>query len=82
MRLLIVEDEKPLSKILSEILKRNNYIVDAVYDGQDGLDYALAEDYDAILLDIMLPKMNGLEMLKELRKTGQINPCPALNSEI
>lgn len=81
MRLLIVEDEKSLSKILSEILKKNNYIVDAVFDGQDGLDYALSEEYDAILLDIMLPKMNGLEMLSELRKQGNSTPVLLLTAK-
>lgn len=67
MRILVVEDEAPLADALTEILKRNKYFVDTVYDGVDGLDYALTGVYDCILLDIMLPKMNGLEVLHHLR---------------
>ncbi|MDE5946191.1 MAG: response regulator transcription factor [Oscillospiraceae bacterium] len=68
MRILVVEDEVQLADALSEILKRNKYFVDTVYDGIDGLDYALSGVYDCILLDIMLPKMNGLEVLRNLRQ--------------
>lgn len=81
MKLLIVEDEKLLSKILTEILKKEKYIVDAVYDGQDGLDYAMTGSYDVILLDIMLPKMNGLEMLKKLRESGDSTPVLMLTAK-
>jgi len=81
MRILIVEDEKPLSKILTEILKKNNYIVDAVYDGIDGLDYATSSLYDAILLDIMLPKMDGLELLRKLREKGNSTPVLLLTAK-
>lgn len=68
MRILLVEDEIQLSEALSQILTKNKYIVDAVYDGEDGLDYGLTDIYDVIILDIMLPKLNGLEVLKRLRK--------------
>lgn len=68
MRLLLVEDEKQLSEALKQILIKNKYIVDAVYSGDDGLDYALTDVYDVIILDIMLPKLNGLEILKTIRK--------------
>ena len=81
MRILIVEDEKPLSKILTEILKKNNYIVDAVYDGIDGLEYAISSGYDAILLDIMLPKMDGLELLRKLREKGNSTPVLLLTAK-
>ena len=81
MRILIVEDEIPLSKVLSEILKKNNYMVDAVYDGADGLDYALSDSYDVILLDIMLPKMDGLAMLNELRRQGRSTPVLLLTAK-
>jgi len=81
MRILIVEDEIALSNVLSEILKKNNYAVDAVYDGADGLDYAVSGLYDAILLDIMLPKMNGLEMLKALRSQGHSTPVLLLTAK-
>ena len=70
MRLLLAEDEQDLSKALCAILKHNNYSVDAVYDGQDALDYGLSENYDGIILDIMMPKKNGIEVLTELRKSG------------
>lgn len=61
MRILIIEDESQLADALSEILKRNKYFVDTVYDGIDGLDSALTDVYDCILLDIMLPGMNGID---------------------
>lgn len=64
MKLLLVEDERELSEALFQILTNNKYSVDAVYDGEDGLDYALTGVYDVIVLDIMLPKLNGLSLLK------------------
>ena len=81
MRLLLAEDEKDLSKALCTILKHNNYSVDAVYDGQDALDYGLCENYDGIILDIMMPKMNGIEVLKELRKQGVSTPIIMLTAK-
>ena len=68
MRILVIEDEVQLADAVSEILKRNKYFVDMVYDGADGLDYALTGVYDCILLDVMLPKMNGFEVLSNLRR--------------
>ncbi len=70
MRLLLAEDEKELSRALVAILKHNNYSVDAVYDGLDAYNYAKAENYDGIILDIMMPKMNGIEALKKMRAEG------------
>ncbi|MDF2942854.1 MAG: two component transcriptional regulator, winged helix family [Herbinix sp.] len=70
MRILLAEDEKEMSNALVAILKHNNYSVDAVYDGADALDYGLSENYDVIILDIMMPKMNGLEVLEKLRVKG------------
>ncbi len=68
MRILLVEDERGLSKALTAILKHNQYSVDAVYDGQAAID-AFDEDlYDLVLLDVMLPKKDGLTVLKEIRK--------------
>ncbi len=67
MKLLVVEDEVQLADALSEILKRNMYSVDTVYDGIDGLDNALTGVYDGIILDIMLPGMSGIEILKNMR---------------
>ncbi len=68
MRILLVEDEKGLSKALTAILKHNQYSVDAVYDGQEAIDCFDENLYDLVLLDIMLPKKNGLEVLKEIRQ--------------
>lgn len=81
MRLLLAEDEKELSKALCAILKHNNYSVDAVYNGQDALDYGLAENYDGIILDIMMPKKNGLEVLSELRAAGISTPVIILTAK-
>lgn len=76
MRLLLAEDEKELSAALSAILKHNNYSVDAVYNGQDALDYLENGHYDAAILDIMMPQMDGLTVLKRLRAVG--NPVPVI----
>lgn len=81
MRILLVEDEKHLAEAISQILKKNNYTVDMVYDGEDGLDYALSDIYDLILLDIMLPKLNGIEVLKEIRKEGISVPVLMLTAK-
>ncbi len=81
MRVLLAEDEKDLSKALCAILKHNNYSVDAVYNGQDALDYGLCENYDAIILDIMMPKMDGLQVLSELRKNGISTPVMILTAK-
>ncbi|MGI6202916.1 MAG: response regulator transcription factor [Eubacteriales bacterium] len=70
MKLLIAEDERELSAALCAILRHNNYSVDAVYDGQDALDYAASGDYDGVILDIMLPRRDGVSVLTELRKRG------------
>ena len=80
MKILIVEDEVALADALSEILRRNKYAVDAVYDGEDGLDYALTDIYDCILLDIMLPKRSGLDVLRELRKQHISTPVLLLTA--
>ncbi|MDE6730340.1 MAG: response regulator transcription factor [Oscillospiraceae bacterium] len=81
MKILIVEDEIALAEALSEILKRNKYLVDAVHDGEDGLSYALTDLYDCILLDIMLPKMNGLDVLRALRKQRISTPVLLLTAK-
>ncbi len=81
MRILIVEDEIALADVLTEILRKNNYSVDAVHDGVDGLDYALSGVYDAILLDIMLPRMDGLQMLRKLRSNGDSTPVLLLTAK-
>lgn len=68
MRLLLAEDEKELSNALVTILKHNNYSVDAVYNGQDALDYLEMGLYDGAVLDIMMPKMDGITVLKKIRE--------------
>lgn len=76
MRILIVEDEQQLSEALGAILEKHNYIVDRVFNGEDGLDYILSNIYDLVILDIMLPLMNGLDVLKKARKEGI--ECPII----
>lgn len=81
MRLLLVEDEIQLSEALNQILTKNRYVVDAVYNGEDGLDYGLTDIYDVIILDIMLPKLNGLEVLRRLRKESIKTPVILLTAK-
>lgn len=80
MRILVVEDEVSLADAITAILKKEHYFVDAVYDGRDGLDYALSGIYDLILLDIMLPKMNGLDVLKNIRSNKLSTPVMLLTA--
>ena len=68
MRLLLAEDEKALSSALQVILNHNNYSVDAVYNGQDAYDYIMAGVYDGVILDVMMPKMNGFDVCKNIRQ--------------
>lgn len=81
MRLLVIEDETALADALCEILKQNSYMVDAVYNGLDGLDYARSDVYDIILLDIMLPGMDGITVLKTLRKEQIFTPVILLTAK-
>lgn len=76
MRILVAEDEKNLNSIIVKSLKANNYSVDACYDGAEALDYAECAEYDAIVLDIMMPKMDGIEVVKRLRSKN--NKVPVL----
>lgn len=76
MRLLLAEDERSLSRALVTILEKNNYTVDAVYNGEDALEYLQTGSYDAAILDIMMPKMDGITVLKRLR--AQENPVPII----
>lgn len=80
MKLLVVEDEIQLADALSEILRRNKYSVDTVYNGIDGLDDAVTGVYDCIILDIMLPGMNGLEVLGNIRKEKISTPVLLLTA--
>lgn len=81
MRLLLAEDEKALSKALVTILERNNYSVDAVGDGQTALDYLEADNYDGVILDIMMPKVDGITVLKTIRSRGSRIPVLMLTAK-
>ena len=81
MRLLIAEDERSLSKALTVILEKNNYSVDAAYDGEEALDYLSVGQYDGLILDIMMPKMDGLTVLRRLRAKGNNIPVLMLTAK-
>lgn len=81
MKLLYAEDEQDMSEAVTDILRHSNYIVDAVYNGRDALDYALADSYDGIILDIMMPQMDGIEVIRELRKNGCRTPIILLTAK-
>lgn len=81
MNILVVEDECQLSEVLVALLKQNGYTVDAVQDGVSGEDYARSGIYDVIVLDIMLPQKNGLEVLRSLRKKGLNTPVLLLTAK-
>ena len=81
MRLLLAEDERALSKALATILERSNYSVDTVYDGEAALEYLAADNYDGAILDIMMPKKDGITVLKELRSRGSKIPVLILTAK-
>jgi DNA-binding response OmpR family regulator len=81
MRILIVEDEVHLAEALTQILKKHHYSVDAVHDGRSGLDHAMSGIYDLVLLDIMLPGMDGISVLRTLRKEGVALPVILLTAK-
>ena len=72
MRLLLAEDERELSAALQAVLKRNHYEVDAVYDGGEAYDYLQTGNYDGFILDVMMPDMNGFQVLQEIRKKNNV----------
>ena len=74
MRILVVEDEKHLNRIISEAVEDEGYSVDSCYNGLEALEYLACADYDVIILDIMMPKMNGLELVRRLRSEGNNTP--------
>ena len=81
MKLLFAEDEVSMSEAVTDILTYHHYMVDAVYDGEEALDYAREETYDGIILDIMMPKKNGFEVLEELRREGCRTPILLLTAK-
>jgi len=80
MRILVVEDEPGIVEFIRQGLSEAGYAVDAARDGQEGLDYALAAEYDVMVIDIMLPKMDGLRLLRELRNRGVKTPVLLLTA--
>lgn len=81
MKLLYAEDERSLSEAVVDILTYHKYIVDAVYNGEDAYDYAVSGDYDGIILDIMMPGQDGIEVLSALRKEGCKTPVLLLTAK-
>ena len=81
MKLLYAEDERAMSEAVTDVLTYAKYSVDAVYDGADALDYARNEEYDGIILDVMMPKMSGLEVLRQLRAEGSRTPVLLLTAK-
>ncbi|MBQ8414446.1 MAG: response regulator transcription factor [Clostridia bacterium] len=80
MRILLAEDERSLSKAIVALLEKNNYSVDAVYDGEEALSYIEAGNYDAVILDIMMPKRDGISALREMRARGYGIPVLILSA--
>ncbi len=81
MKILVVEDEVRLAESVCEILKRNKYLVDMVHDGEDAIAYAMTGIYDCILLDIMIPKIDGIEVLRRVRQDGLSTPILLLTAK-
>ena len=74
MRILVAEDERDLNEILCKKLRSEDYCVDGCFDGEEALDYLASVEYDAVILDIMMPKRNGLEVVEQLRRQGNQTP--------
>ena len=81
MRLLLAEDEKSLARAVSAILEKNNFSVDVVHDGADALDWLRAGNYDGAVLDIMMPKLDGISVLKTIRAEGNMLPVLLLTAK-
>lgn len=81
MRILIAEDEVSIAKALKVMLERNKYVVDAVYNGTDAVDYASTNVYDALILDIMMPGMDGIAALTAIRRSGVTTPALFLTAK-
>lgn len=81
MRVLVAEDEKEIAKALKVILEKNKYSVDTVHNGEDAIDYILSGSYDIIVLDIMMPKKDGITVLKEARSNGISSPVLMLTAK-
>ena len=81
MKILVVEDEKDLNRVITKHLKKNNYSVDSCFDGEQALDYVLYGEYDLIITDIMMPKIDGDEFIKQLRVKGNSTPVIMLTAK-
>lgn len=81
MRILVADDEPEMVMVLEALLKREHYSVDAVFNGQDALDYGLAENYDCIVLDIMMPRIDGIQVLRSLREAHISTPVLLLTAK-
>ena len=81
MRLLLAEDERDLADALEAMLKHNNYSVDVVNNGQDALDYLMLDDYDGAILDVMMPQMDGVTVVKKLRENKKSTPVLLLTAK-
>ena len=81
MRILVADDEPEMTMVLEALLSREHYSVDVVHDGQDALDYGLAENYDCLVLDIMMPKLDGLQVLQALRAGNVSTPVLLLTAK-
>ncbi len=81
MKLLLAEDERALSDAIVDILTYHKYFVDAVYNGEDAFDYAMYGNYDGVILDIMMPKRDGLDVLADLRRNGYNKPILMLTAK-
>ena len=81
MRILVVEDEEALAERIAKVLRSERYQIELAFDGVVGLDKALVEDYDAVILDILLPRMNGLDVLRALRAEGRRMPILLLTAK-
>lgn len=81
MKILVVDDEKQLTQALEAILKKHNYSVDVAFDGETGLDLALSDIYDLIILDVMMPKLDGFSVIKELRTAKIGSPILVLSAK-
>ena len=81
MRILLAEDEKALARAVAKIFEKNNYSADVVYNGQDALDYIQDGNYDVAVLDIMMPKMDGITVLKKVRESGNQIPILMLTAK-
>lgn len=81
MRILVADDEQEMTEVLAELLRRAHYSVDVVYNGRDALDYGLAENYDCLILDIMMPELDGIQVLRTLREQQVSTPVLLLTAK-